>query len=154
MSAHSRGLLRLAHSYTRDRGAAEDIVQETFWRLWQHRRKHPWSAVRPGWVYTVAYHLVVDGARRRPELVVAPRDQDGATTDDVDRRLLVEAVLASLPARTREFLWLFYWADWSPAEIGRRYRMTPAAVRGHLFRARRQFRTLWNDEEDPHASSR
>ncbi len=156
MAAHGRSLLRLAYSYTNDRGAAEDIVQETFWRLWQHRRQRPWASVRPGWVYTVAYHLAVDHARRQREPVVAMRDSDAGSPDDVDRRLLVATVLEDLPARTREFLWLFYWAGWSPAEIGRRYRITPAAVRDRLFRARRQFRALWheNEEDDPHASSR
>ena len=52
-----------------DTGRAEDVVQETLLRAWQHpealrRARADGSSVR-AWLLTVARHLVIDGERRR-----------------------------------------------------------------------------------------
>ena len=66
-----------------DRGWAEDVVQETLLRAWQHPRAFDVSRgpARP-WLYTVARNLVMDGRRARR-----------ARPAEVD-----EAVLALLPS--------------------------------------------------------
>src|SRR5689334_15080221 len=63
---HGRAMLAYATRLTRDRSAAEDIVQEVLVRAWGHRvapveRK---TAVR-AWLFTVIRNLVVDRFRAR-----------------------------------------------------------------------------------------
>ena len=62
-SAVFRFVLRLNGN---DRGAAEDVVQDTFVRAWQHRAAllDNESSIRP-WLFTVARRLVIDQHRRR-----------------------------------------------------------------------------------------
>src|SRR3954451_25151251 len=74
-----------------DRGRAEDVVQETLLRAWQHpEAAHPGRGeIRP-WLFTVARHLAVDAHRARgarpPE--VDDHSLTAATaSDDIDAAL-------------------------------------------------------------------
>jgi RNA polymerase sigma-70 factor (ECF subfamily) len=96
-----------------DRAEAEDVVQETFLRLW--RIAPDW---RPGetqvatWAYRVATNLCIDRQRRRRRHAQDPLDEASAPPDptpgaearlqDHRRLAALEAALASLPDRQRQ----------------------------------------------------
>src|ERR1700742_3755411 len=63
---HGRALLAYATRLTGDRAIAEDVVQETLVRAWQHREVlvNGKGSVR-GWLLTVARTLITDRARAR-----------------------------------------------------------------------------------------
>jgi RNA polymerase sigma-70 factor (ECF subfamily) len=97
-----------------DRGWAEDVAQETFFRLLKNRRSISQSI--GGWLHRAATRLAVDAlrsetARRRREHVVAaeaydlspdPDDDAGPSWADVSPQL--DAALAELPEEERELL--------------------------------------------------
>ncbi|HEY3200659.1 MAG TPA: sigma factor, partial [Actinomycetes bacterium] len=66
-----------------DRQRAEDVVQETLLRAWQHPEALSEDRVRP-WLYTVARNLVISGHRaktaRAPEVPIYAAD--ALVTDD------------------------------------------------------------------------
>ena len=58
-----------------DRPAAEDLVQETFWRAWKHaaafrRERGAFSA----WLFTIARNAAIDRLRRSRNLRTVPLD--------------------------------------------------------------------------------
>lgn len=61
---HSKALTSYVERLLHDRHSAEDIVQETFIRAWQHaeRLENDGRSMR-GWLFTVARNLVVDRLR-------------------------------------------------------------------------------------------
>src|SRR5215217_3683131 len=64
--AHGRAMLAYATQLTRDRAAAEDVVQEALVRAW----RHPDSLVNGkgsvrGWLLTVVRNIVTDQVRAR-----------------------------------------------------------------------------------------
>src|ERR1700723_3170374 len=68
VDAYSTLLFRVAHSVLRSRTEAEDVVQDVFIRLLEHRRSL--SAVRDMrvWLIRIAWNLALDRKRRkRPE---------------------------------------------------------------------------------------
>src|SRR5690348_9700698 len=78
--AHRPALLAYATRLTGVRQDAEDIVQETFTRVWTHLDTVAalGDGTRP-WLFTVARHLVVDLARARssrPRAVLEAPPQD------------------------------------------------------------------------------
>lgn len=48
-----------------DAPAAEDAVQEVFWRVWQHRSTYDGRCGFSAWLYVIARHAALDEVRRR-----------------------------------------------------------------------------------------
>lgn len=68
---HKDRLFALAVRLTGDRSEAEDVVQESFIKLWQQEPKPPDAAVLP-WLLTVTRNASLDRLRRRR---LMPADQ-------------------------------------------------------------------------------
>jgi RNA polymerase sigma-70 factor (ECF subfamily) len=63
---------RLVMRSVRDAGAAEEIAQETFWRLWRARTQYQFTGKFLTWLFRIAVRLALDHHRsraRRPALV-------------------------------------------------------------------------------------
>ncbi|WP_406434774.1 sigma-70 family RNA polymerase sigma factor [Streptomyces sp. NBC_01589] len=107
---HAQALLAYAERLLRDRYTAEDIVQETLIRAWEHtdRLYGNQGSVR-GWLLTVTRNLVIDeirGARLRHETVGAEH-HDAAQADHSDAILTsiqVRGLLRQLSQEHREVL--------------------------------------------------
>lgn len=146
-------LLRFVWSYVQDPHLAEDLVQETFLRLWQAMAANPTQVFHAGWLYTVARRLAIDAYRARqreaPQAPRYPPSPDPAIA--ITQTEAIEATLDALPELDREVLLLFYYQEWSIADIAHHYRIRPGAVRTRLARARQRFRALWVDslKEEP-----
>lgn len=124
---------------------AEELLQETFFRLARHaRRLRPDSDLKR-WLYTVAHNLWrshrrwqwLDRERLSEWLAPTPVDrpdeqhQVSVTVDQVDR------ALAILNPTLREVAVLVIVEEWTPAEVAARLGLAPAAVRQRLARARK-----------------
>jgi len=64
VQAHKDRLYALAVHLTGDRSEAEDVVQESFMKLWQHRATLDGDATLP-WLLSVARNASLDRLRRR-----------------------------------------------------------------------------------------
>jgi RNA polymerase sigma-70 factor, ECF subfamily len=131
-----------------DRQKAEDVVQETLFRAWQHP-----EAVSPergpvrGWLCTVARNLVVDGqraSRARPQevsqerLVALPVDDD-----EFDRALVsweVADALSTLRFEHRSVLLETYYRGRSVAEAARVLGVPEGTVKSRTYYALRALR--------------
>lgn len=146
-------IARFALSYTQDRALAQDIAQETFWRLHQWHQAHPQQHVHGGWLFTTAHRLVIDERRRRRETpsehVAEFRVSSERPLDqDVTQRLAVQQILDQMSDVDRECLWLFYYRAWTVAEIARAQTLSETAVRSRLHRERQRFAQLWKEDHD------
>jgi len=116
-----------------DRPAAEEVVQETFWRVW--RSAESFRAQRgsfTGWLFGIARNQVIDLCRRRK---VRPRpmveDAEGGRADrapdpDADvaesawtaiKHTQVRAAMADLPPAQRRVIELAYFGGMTRQEI-------------------------------------
>lgn len=114
---------------------AEDIVQETFARLFQNVNRV--RDLRP-WLFAVALNLARTHLRRSPsangELSLR------SVADTAELRESIDAAIASLPERTRMAFVLREIGGLSTEEVGKVERCTPEAVRQRLVEARRKLR--------------
>ena len=115
-------LLAYLASLCRDRGRAQDLLQETFLQL--HRSRHAYRAelpVRP-WIFTIARHVWLMDRRRLSRRPLSDWDipevpVPAAVEGLADRDRLRRALHAVLPDR-REALMLHHVWGLSFAEIG------------------------------------
>ena len=120
----------------------EDVLEETFWQVWRQADRYmPERASVQTWLLTIARSRALDRLRaarrlREESLDAGPRE-DGSSAvpeasqtspandplldaEQAERRTLVVAALADLPAEQRETLELGYFGGLSQSEIAER----------------------------------
>jgi RNA polymerase sigma-70 factor (ECF subfamily) len=146
---HGRALLAYATRLTRDRAAAEDVVQETLMRAWRHPEVlvNGRGSVR-GWLLTVARNLVTDRVRARsarPAEVAESADQPAAVDRDhaeqVVDSVVVMGALDTLSEDHRVVLEEVYFRGRSIAEAAEALSIPPGTVKSRCYYALRALRT-------------
>ena len=130
----------------------DDAVQEAFARASLHRdRIDPDRVV--GWLITTARNVAVDWHRSRARSDGAPgcrdapaedRGCEGSAERSVDR-LAVSGVLAALPPRQREVLWMCEAEGHSAPEAAALLGISVEATKSLRARARRTFCAAWSN---------
>jgi RNA polymerase sigma-70 factor (ECF subfamily) len=127
-----------------DAGLAEELVQETFLRIWRTAdRFDPERGSAQSYIYAIARRLAVDLWRRpssRPLHPAAEAGVDPQTT--IDRLLLqltVRDALDSLSDAHRQVLELSYQGDLTQAEIASRLGVSIGTVKSRTYYALRLF---------------
>src|ERR1700734_2472643 len=105
---HAAVLWRYALRLTGDASHAEDVVQETLLRAWQHPEvMDDTERSARAWLFTVARNMIIDerrSARFRKEtgtLETAPEDHSPDEVDSALDRLLIGDAMAQLSADHR-----------------------------------------------------
>jgi RNA polymerase sigma-70 factor (ECF subfamily) len=137
-------LLAFARRWTRDRAAAEDVVQQTFLRMHCARDGYTRGAnVRP-WAYAIARRLMIDGFRsahtqdalREPdEHASLDRETPDAVLESKRLEDAVRRVLRSLPKGQREAFDLVRKDGLSCAEAGEVLGVSENAIKVRVHRA-------------------
>lgn len=133
---------------------AADVVAETFLIAWRRRRDLPADGEARLWLYGVARRVLANhhrGGVRRQRLGERLRQRitaaiGGDPGSEVPERLAVRAALARLGELDREVLLLTVWEGLEPREAAEVLRVSPAAVRTRLSRARARLRELVGDD--------
>ena len=150
-------VLSLARRMLGDPGDAEDVAQETFFKVWKFApRWRPGHARFDTWLHRVALNLCYDRLRRRVRTTHELPDQadPGPGPDrnlqarDIGRR--VDASLRALPARQREAIVLCHYQEMSNIEAAAVMGVSVEALESLLARARRSLRAGLADlDADP-----
>lgn len=129
-----------------DRQRAEDVVQETLVRAWQHTASlsDERSSVR-AWLFTVARRIVIDGVRARSARPheVDLGDADGPALDEIERSIETWEVLdalETLSADHRAVLVETYYRGRSVAEAATVLGIPPGTVKSRTYYALRSLR--------------
>ena len=130
-----------------DRGMAEELVQETFLRLWRSaERFDPERGSVRTFVFTIARRVAVDLLRRpasRPLATAEPHESaipDGEAFDALLLRLDVRDALDALSPKHREVLEMMLDEDLGRSEIAMRLSIPVGTVKTRVFYGLRALR--------------
>ncbi len=149
VETYSPILFRVAHSILRSPAEAEDVVQDVFVRLLEHRRTLPQVRDMRVWLVRIAWNLALDRRRRiRPEQLdemFAERLVAGSVPADValDESQHMKTVLREmerLPKAERHVLLLAAIEELETAEMAQVMERSESAIRSLLSRARARLR--------------
>ena len=144
----SRALWAYLARITGDRQAADDLLQECYYRLLRARVVHEDESHRRNYLFRIGTNLARDGYRRRassPELIPNVDELHGAdhaAAARADRRADLHRAMARLKRRERELLWLAYAQGSSHQEIGETLGLKTGSIKPLLFRARQKLAGL------------
>jgi RNA polymerase sigma-70 factor, ECF subfamily len=146
---HAAALFRYALRLTGDQARAEDVVQETLLRAWQHPEvAEDADRSARAWLFTVARNMIIDerrSARFRNE--VSPPGTSGtperAGPDEVNGaldRLLIADAMTQLSPQHRAVIRRSYYLGWSAAQIADDLDIAEGTVKSRLHYAVRALR--------------
>ncbi len=150
VAEHGEALFSFALRATADRHRAEDIVQETLLRAWQHPAALDGTKGSPrAWLLTVARNLMADEwradarSRRAGQRIVFDEMTTGVDQVEgiVDSWALAAAV-ARLSPEHREVLHQCVWGGLSVAEAARALGIPEGTVKSRTYYALRSLRLI------------
>jgi RNA polymerase sigma-70 factor (ECF subfamily) len=141
-SSHGHALLGFVLSELHgDRAAAEDIVQETMLRAWQHADQAGSLSAPRAWLFTIAHRLVIDRWRSlnaRPREVTDEQLRHVGIRDpseDMLSGIVIREAMAALTAKHRVVLVDIYLRGRSVADTARVLGLPPGTVKSRLNKA-------------------
>jgi RNA polymerase sigma-70 factor (ECF subfamily) len=148
-------VFRFAHLVVRDAGLAQDVVQESFLKVFRSIDKFQFRSSFKSWLYRVAVNEAISLLRRRkvkedPNLAVDPHHElskavardwqpEEAFLEREERSLLRWAIGQLAPGH-RSVVVLKYFHDFSDIEIAAVVGCPPGTVKSRLHRARELLR--------------
>jgi RNA polymerase sigma-70 factor, ECF subfamily len=130
---HAGLVLGLARRILRNESAAEEVLQEVFWQVWQDAGQYdPRRGSPEAWLVMRARTRTIDrlrSMRRRERTFVAPLDEGIARGDPAghenpatraEDRGLVQGALGRLPEPQRRVIEMAFFEDLTQAEIAAR----------------------------------
>ncbi len=132
-------MVALAYSMLGNRDLAEDVAQEVFAiacrELPRLKRKDKFGA----WLAGICRNVARGMLRSKGKSVSVDVQQAAENQDNEDhRREAIRRAVWNLPAAERELIVLRYYDGFSQAQISNVLDISPSAVNGRLFRAKRK----------------
>ena len=147
---HQTMLVNFFHRLGASMADAEDLAQETFYRVWQWRDRYQPTARFTTFLLTLGRHAWVDGLRKQMRSPQQEGDGDlpmqlpdrEVGTDRVETRLDVQQAIAVLTDKLREVVVLSVYHGLEYKDIGAILEIPEGTVKSRMFHAMRRLREL------------
>lgn len=143
---YGNSILRLAYSYLKNYDDAEDILQQTLINYVRSMPSFSEEKQRKSWLLTTAGNLSKNFIR----------DHKLNYRDELDESMLADKqkedlsyiwnAVKSLPVKYREVIHLFYYEQYSTAEIAKILKCSEVSVRTNLKRGREKLKVILKQE--------
>ena len=144
---YREGLTFFLNSFVHDSDKAEELMEETFVRLYVKRPKFSGASQFKTWLFGVGRNVAREHLRRSARREQLPLDTAEMIADATqqpeqrvlqeERRMTVRRVLSRLPSAQQQVLWLTYFEGLSNREAARVMKTSEGNVAVRLHRARR-----------------
>ncbi|MBA2306775.1 sigma-70 family RNA polymerase sigma factor [Candidatus Dependentiae bacterium] len=140
---HRVRLIRTASNILRDPVEAEDVAQEAFLKAFRELHRLRDDRAFASFIYRICVRLCVDRLRLKRAEPSALEPSEASAGGSIENRVLVEKLLAKLPADLRTTLVLREMEQLSYEEVAQVMDVPVGTVRSRLPTARERFRALW-----------
>lgn len=152
---HSTMVYRFALRFVRKPEAAEEIVQDVFFKIWNKASSyHPQSSQVTTWMLSICRHACIDALRKQknqPQAVEPdPAYELPDTETDVEEQVewkekqkQVHQALHSLPAEQRQVVEWMYFQGLTQSEIARQYSIPVGTIKSRVRLAMNKLKRAW-----------
>ena len=142
---HADGLYRFILKNMKDESSAQDVVQDSFEKLWINRDKVAPEKAK-SWIFSTAYHTMIDHLRRAQRLTLLEEHHENAFYYSEEEYQgtaeLLEMGLSKLPDAQRSVVLLRDYEGYSYQEIAGITGLNEAQVKVYIHRARQFLKTF------------
>lgn len=132
------GIFRFAMKHLRNEMSANDIVQETFTKVWEKRDGVDGNKVK-SYLFTTAYHAIIDWSKKesRSGDVNNVGEPGYSSSDHVDLKEVLNEALDRLPEKQKAVVLLRDYEGYNYVEIAEITDLSESQVKVYIFRARK-----------------
>lgn len=145
---YKNAVYRMAFAYCKNKADAEDIMQETFIKLFTADIRFEDSDKEKSWLLKVTVNKCKDmfrSLRYKYSLTAIPLEEASLVYETPEESEVYHAVM-SLPTKYRLVIHLYYYEDYSVKEISRITGNNESAVQTQLYRARNKLKKILGKE--------
>jgi len=129
---------RFIRADIKDEDRANDIVQESYEKLWRHVSEIEYVVVK-SWLFSTAYHTMIDIIRKEKRMTIVEDYGEKDITYESEYTGLNEilhSALERLPEQQRSVILLRDYEGYSYKEIGEITGLTEPQVKTYIYRGR------------------
>ncbi len=143
---YSGRLFRYVVKCLRNPEDANDIVQESFEKLWKNRKKVPLNKAK-SWLFTTAHNMLINHTRKHRALLMEDQNCNEPMSygHSYELRDLIEQALEGLPEIQRQIILLRDLEGYNYKEIGEILHLNESQVKVYLFRGRQKVKHKLKD---------
>lgn len=136
---YSDGVYRFILKNIKDRDTAQDIVQESYVRMWERVKDIAYEKAK-AYLFTTAYHTMIDHIRKNQRLQEMDDSYENRASERSelysDLKEVLDEAVAKLPEIQRTVIMLRDYEGYSYEEIGEITNLNESQVKVYIFRAR------------------
>ncbi len=160
-------LMGFVYGFVKNKEIAEELVQKSFMKLYDHRQSFDSSKKFKTWLWTIAKNNALDHIKKKKEQLLEDYlrpDQSGdfdivGSIEDVNYNLInmileketkqyILNLLDKLPLDQREAIYLKFASDMSLKEIGEVMNKSEGAVKSLIFRGKKSLEKIIGESKN------
>lgn len=145
------GLILYLNGYVNNIFIAEELTEDTFFRLITKKPKFSGKSTFKSWLYAIGRNVAVDFIRHNAKLLNAPiEDMECYLSEEQsleqsyikeERKIFVHKALSELIPDYRNILWLVYFEDFSSKEVAMVLKKSDRQIKNLLYRAKQSLKS-------------
>ena len=149
------GLILYLNGYVKNIFVAEELTEDTFFRLMIKKPKYSGKSTFKSWLYAIGRNVAVDYIRHNSKILNVPIDdvENYLIEQSLEQsyikeenKLIVNKALNELISEYRNVLWLTYFEEFSNKETAIILKKTERQVKNLLYRARKALKSKLEKE--------
>ena len=149
------GLILYLNGYVKNIFVAEELTEDTFFRLMIKKPKYSGKSTFKSWLYAIGRNVAVDYIRHNSKILNVPIDdvENYLIEQNLEQSyikeenmLIVNKALNELIPEYRNVLWLTYFEEFSNKETAIILKKTERQIKNLLYRARKALKSKLEKE--------
>ena len=150
------GLILYLNGYVNNIFVAEELTEDTFFRLITKKPKYSGKSTFKSWLYAIGRNVAVDYVRHNSKMLDTPiEDMENYLSEEKsleqsyikeERKLIVHRALSELSTDYRTILWLVYFEDFSNKEAAVALKKNERQIINLLYRAKQSLKSKLEKE--------
>jgi RNA polymerase sigma factor (sigma-70 family) len=135
---YADSVYRFIRADLKDEERANDIVQDSYEKLWRHVAEIEYTVVK-SWLFSTAYHAMIDIIRKEKRMTSLEESNDADILFEsqyTDLNEILHSAIDRLPEQQKTTVLLRDYEGYSYREIGEITGLTEAQVKINIYRGR------------------
>ncbi len=150
------GLILYLNGYVNNLYIAEELTEDTFFRLITKRPRFSGKSSFKSWLYAIGRNVSVDYIRHNSRLIDTPiedmekhlHDEESLERNYIreERKIVVHKALSRLIPDYRSIIWLVYFEGLSSKDAGAVLKKSDRQIKNLLYRAKQSLKSILEKE--------
>lgn len=151
VGAYKDGLILYLNGYVGNIFIAEELTEDTFFRLITKKPRYSGKSTFKSWLYAIGRNVAVDFIRHDSKMLRAPiEDMESYLSEEEsleqsyikdERKIIVHKALSQLAADYKAVLWLVFFEGFSNQEAAAALKKNDRQIKNLLYRAKRSLKS-------------